>query len=74
MEERKKVLLTDDKISFGQCFNLAHNECESVLRQCYEERTGLKSETYDQMLKDRTFELFEIKKEIETKLAETHGK
>ena len=60
----KMVLIVDDKISLGQCFNLAHNEMN---------RGGVPNKESREYMKTRTLELFELKKEIGKELDEKHG-
>jgi len=51
------TLDTNDRITLGQCYNLAHNE--AIAKQ----RTDI-----DEYLKKRTIELFHIKRKIENYL------
>lgn len=56
-----KMLKTDDRISLGQCFNLAHNEANR-------ESQDFSDSAFNLFIKNRTISLFKLKKEIEAEL------
>lgn len=67
----KKVLLMDDKITIGQCFNLAHNQ---VMAEVDLSKKDMPLDIFYKLLKERTKDLFKAKKDVTDEIANEYGR